>query len=425
MKKTELIKANIPTILFSVLPISIILGPSFSLIKVVLLGLCFVFIYFSKKDILINDFKPVLLLLILYLYLIFNSLISVDITSGIYRNFGFVRFVLFFLMINYLFVIDKKNLNILKIWTTIFFIVLVDVYIERFTGSNIFGFGKLEINGVPQPYANRVISFFRTEPIAGAFLCGFCFIVTGYILNFLKSKKIFKIFGFLLILLSLVGVILTGERSNGLKVLIGFLIFISIIDYVKLRSKIIAFLSIFIILFFTINFSDYVKIRYVGQFYSEIKTKDQREKFLENSLYIKLYKSGIYVFKNNPWFGVGNKNYRVETCDTKKNSIHEEYWCLTHPHQVYIEMLSEHGIIGTIVILSIILYLMFRIIRKIIDSRNYVQAGCLVFLIINFIPLLPSGSFFNNFNLTLFMINFSLMYAVNKETNIFSKKNSI
>ena len=85
-------------------------------------------------------------------------------------------------------------------------------------------------------------------------------------------------------------------------------------------------------------------------------------------------------------------------------------------------MLSEHGIIGTIIIMSIIFYLMFRIIRKIIDSRNYIQAGCFIFLIINFVPILPSGSFFNNFNITLFMINFSLMYAVNKETNIFSKK---
>ena len=425
MKKPENIKVNIPTILFSILPISIIVGPSFSLINTVLLGLFFIYIYFSKNDIVVNDFKPVFLLFVLYLYLIINSLISVDITSGIYRNFGFVRFILFFLMINYIFVIDKKNFNTLKIWAAIFFIVLVDVYIERFTGSNIFGFGKLEINGVPQPYANRVISFFRTEPIAGAFLCGFCFIVTGYILNFLKSHKILKIFGFLLILLILVGVILTGERSNGLKALIGFLVFISIIDYVKLRSKIIVFISIFIIFFLTINFSDYVKLRYVGQFFSEIKTKDQRENFLENSLYIKLYKSGIYVFKNNPWLGVGNKNYRVVTCDAKKNSIHKEYWCLTHPHQIYIEMLSEHGIIGTIVILSIILYLVFRIIRKIIDSRNYIQTGCLAYLFINFIPLLPSGSFFNNFNLTLFMINFSLMYAVNKETNIFSKKNSI
>ena len=325
-------------------------------------------------------------------------------------------------MVNYIFFINGKNSIILKIWTIIFLIVLVDVYIERFTGSNIFGFGKLEINGVPQPYGNRVISFFRTEPIAGAFLCGFCFIVTGYVLDFLKSKKILKILGFLIIVSCLLGVILTGERSNSLKSLIGFVIFISIIDYVNLRSKIIIFLSIFIIFIFTINLSDYIKLRYIGQFYNEIKTKDQREKFLENSLYIKLYKSGFSVFKNNPWFGVGNKNYRIETCDKKKNSIHTEYLCLTHPHQVYIEMLSEHGIVGTIIITSIIFYLMFRIIRKIIVSRNLIQAGCFAYLLINFIPILPSGSFFNNFNITLFMVNFSLIYAVNKETNIFSKK---
>ena len=83
--------------------------------------------------------------------------------------------------------------SVLLILSTIFFIVLVDTYIERFTGGNIFGFGKLEIDGVPQPYANRVISFFRTEPIAGAFLCGFGFIVISYTLNFLKSKRILKI----------------------------------------------------------------------------------------------------------------------------------------------------------------------------------------------------------------------------------------
>ena len=422
MKNIEKIKINIPIILFSVLPISIIIGTSFSLINTVLFSLCFIIIYFSNNDIKINDFKPVILLFILYLYLIFNSLISVDITSGIYRNFGFIRFILFFLMVNYIFFINGKNSIILKIWTIVFLIVLVDVYIERFTGSNIFGFGKLEVNGVPQPYANRVISFFRTEPIAGAFLCGFCFVVMGYVLKFLKSKKILKILGYIIILSCLFGVILTGERSNGLKVLIGFIVFISIIDYVNLRSKIIILLSIFTIFILIINFSDYIKLRYIGQFYSEIKTKDQRKKFFENSLYIRLYKSGFHVFKNNPWFGVGNKNYRIETCDKKKNSINKEYICLTHPHQVYIEMLSEHGIVGTIIILSIIFYLMFRIIRKIIVSRNFIQAGCFTYLLINFIPILPSGSFFSDFNLTLFMINFSLMYAVNKETNIFSKK---
>ena len=418
----KIIKTNIPIILFSIFPISIIIGSSASLLNNVLIGLCFVFIYFSKGSAKILDNKPVLLLILLSLYLIINSFNSIDMLSGIYRNFGFIRFILFFMMVNYLFFIDEKNFNIFKIWTFVCIIVLIDIYIERVTGSNIFGFGKLEINGVTQPHGHRVISFFRNEPIAGAFFNGFSFIMLGYILNFLKSGNIQKIFGFLIIILCLVGVMLTGERSNGLKAFIGFLIFISMIDYVKLRSKLLILLSIFAIFFLTINFSDYAKFRYIDQFYDKIKTKDEREKFVDDSLYIKLYMSGIKVFKNNPWFGVGNKNYRIETCDTNKALTNKEYYCLTHPHQVYIEMLSEHGIIGTIIILSIIFYLTFRIIRKIINSRNYIQAGCFAFLMINFIPLLPSGSFFNNFNITLFMINFSLMYAVNKETNIFSKK---
>ena len=417
------LKINVPTVLLSFLPISIILGSSVSLMNTVLFGLCFISIYFIKNDIRIYDLKPIFLLIILNLYLVFNSFISNDIMSGIYRNFGFVRFILFFLMINYLFFISEKNLSILKIWSIIFFVVLIDVYIERFTGSNILGFGGIEnaINAQTRGY--RVVSFFRTEPIPGAFLCGFSFIVVGFILNFLKSKKILKLFGFLIIFFCLIGVMVTGERSNGLKALIGFSIFISIIDYVKLRDKILVFSTLFIIFLLTVNFSDYVKYRYIDQLYTKINTKDEREKFLNNSLYIKLYKSGFYVFKNNPWFGVGNKNYRVETCDTNKNSIHKEYYCLTHPHQIYIEMLSEHGIVGTIIIMGIIFYLAFRLIRKIIDSRNYIQAGCLIFLLTNFVPILPSGSFFNNFNITLFMINFSLMYAINKETNIFFKKN--
>ena len=417
MKNLEI---NVPIILFSILPISIILGPSISLINILLFSLFFIFIYFTRKNFEIYDFKPVLFLIILNLYLVFNSLISIEIMSGIYRNFGFLRYILFFLMVNYIFFINEKNSNILKIWTIVFFVVLVDVYIERFTGSNILGFGGMQEGFQPRGY--RVVSFFRSEPIPGAFICGLSFIVLGYILNFLKSKKSLKLIGFLIILFCLIGIMLTGERSNGLKALIGFVIFISIIDYVKFKNKILILIGFFVVFFLTINFSDYVKYRYIDQLFSKIIVKEKREQFFENSLYIKLYKSGYYVFKNNPWLGVGNKNYRVETCDKEKNLIHEEYHCLTHPHQIYLEMLSEHGIIGTIIIISIIFYLAFRIIRKIIDSRNYIQAGCLIFLLINFAPVLPSGAFFNNFNLNLFMINFSLMYAINRDTNIFQKK---
>ena len=60
--------------------------------------------------------------------------------------------------------------------------------------------------------------------------------------------------------------------------------------------------------------------------------------------------------------------------------------------------------------------------RNIIDSKNYIQIGTFVFILVNFIPLIPSGAFFSDFNITFFMLNLSLMYAVSNKTNIFENK---
>ena len=116
-------------------------------------------------------------------------------------------------------------------------------------------------------------------------------------------------------------------------------------------------LTIFSVSFILTN-SDYLKHRYERQLFNVIKTKEKREVFYQENLYSKLYRSGIKVFKNYPIFGVGNKNYRIETCDKNKNN--ENYYCLTHPHQVYIELLAEHGLLGTSVFLILIFYLIFK-----------------------------------------------------------------
>ena len=64
-----------------------------------------------------------------------------------------------------------------------------------------------------------------------------------------------------------------------------------------------------------------------------------------------------------------------------------------HPHQIYFEFLSEHGLIGTILLLLIFFILIFKNLKKIIGSQNYLQIGAFIFLICNFLPLLPSGAF--------------------------------
>ena len=99
--------------------------------------------------------------------------------------------------------------------------------------------------------------------------------------------------------------------------------------------------------------SNYLKTRYFNQFIVHFTSKEKLQKFIHKSDYFMLYKSGIAVYKNYPIFGVGNKNYRVETCNDKNDNNKYNYYCLTHPHQIYIEFLAEHGIVGTLILLSV------------------------------------------------------------------------
>ena len=42
------------------------------------------------------------------------------------------------------------------------FLFIGDIFLERYSGTNLFGWGANEINGVPQVYGDRVLSFFIT-----------------------------------------------------------------------------------------------------------------------------------------------------------------------------------------------------------------------------------------------------------------------
>jgi O-antigen ligase len=292
--------------------------------------------------------------------------------------------------------------------------ISIDIFIESIFGRNLVGFGN-------EFYRNRIVSFFYDEPVAGSFIYGFSFIIIGYLFNKYSGENKSKAVIFLLPLLFLIAVLVTGERSNTIKFFIGFMVFFLLPDFFTKKAKMFSVFFSIILILIIFSQSQYLKSRYVTQLTDSFTTEQNREEFFKKNIYWSLYKSGINVFKNYPFFGVGNKNYRIETCAPKKDPK-TYYLCITHPHQLYIEFLSEHGLFGTIILLSILFFLMFRILGIIIKSKNYIQAGCFLYVLTNFIPLLPSGSFFSDFNSTIFWINFSLMYACNKQTNIFYKE---
>ncbi len=405
-----IIRENFFFFLFFFLPISIIIGPTVSLINIIVLTLFFlIFFVFQKKIDFINHIS-IKLILILYLYLIFNSFISQNYEIGLLRNFGFIRLIILFIFINYFFFYYNKEKKLFDLWSLIILALLIDVFVEYFFGTNLFGWGAPD-----QPYGYRITSFFKNEPIVGAYLASFVFLIFGH---FLRDNK--KGFAFLFLLVVFLAIICTGERSNTIKVFLGIIIYFFFLDFLKIKTKLFIILLFFSAFGAILSQSQYLKSRYVGQFHSDFSSKERFEKFKEKNLYIRLYKSGYSVFRNYPIFGVGNKNYRIETCKEDTNNKNLDYVCLTHPHQLYFELLSEHGLLGSILILGIFFFLMFKILKSIILSRNYIQIGAFIFVLINFTPILPSGSFFSDFNITLFWINFSIMFACNKKTNIFA-----
>ena len=406
-------------VFFSLIPISIIIGPAASLFAVLAISLSSFFIlpsiYKQGHNIFLS--RTVKILILLYLYLIFNSFIALDFMASAKRNFGFIRFILLFIACNYFFYISKKPNNLFKFWSIILIIFAADVYFEVITGKNILGYGDDKLT------RERVVSFFKDELISGAFINSFFLILVGYFfIEFNKKNKTLQISILLIFFIFLYAVFLTGERSNSIKALIGSIVFLLLNKNFGSKVKLYLFTIFTALIILIYSNSEFLKLRYEGQLLNYITGKNNiSHATLTNNKYVVLYSVGYEVFKKHPFFGVGNKNFRIEVC--RKDNTYKR--CTTHPHQIYFEFLSEHGLVGTLILLSILFYLIFRVLKVIIISQNYVQLGCFLYLILIFTPFIPGGSFFNDFNSTIFWTNFSLLYASNKKTNIFNNETKL
>ena len=196
--------------------------------------------------------------------------------------------------INFLF-IKIKNIDFaFKLWLSTIILIICDSFIEFKFGTNILGYGQ-------DLYSDRIVSFFKDEPIVAAFLNGFFFIVIGYLFDSEILKKNYKYaICFILIILFLVCVTITGERSNTIKALFGLLIFFLLNKKFSFLNKFLIFLSSFVIFVFIVINSDYLKYRYFELIINPLTNYEDSKKFLNENKYIKHYKSGYSVFKNYP-----------------------------------------------------------------------------------------------------------------------------
>jgi O-antigen ligase len=399
---------NILLSLAVLLPIGLLVSTGVSETIVILLSLFFLIYSLSKNNFYWINNKYFYLLMLLWLSLIINFIFSKNQELALFRSFGFIKYIIYIFAIKYL-LNKNKNSEILFIFLS-FIIALVtfDIYFEYIYKKNILGFQSSD--------SSRIASFLRKELKIAHFLLGFCLISIGYYFEKFKNKSYkFKIAGYVSALIILISIFLTGERANSIKAFFCiFTFFLLAKDNFKYKNIL---LIITIILPIIIYFSSE---RIKGRFDMYLSQKHGNENFVKTfkkSHHGAHYYTAFEIFKSNPIFGVGNKNFREECLNEKYNNksyarISER--CSTHPHQIYLELISEHGIIGSIIILFVIFYSIFKSFVNFNKKQNLIQLGAILFVASTFMPLIPSGSFFTSFDATIFRFNYAIMLSYNK-----------
>ena len=141
----------------------------------------------------------------------------------------------------------------------------------------------------------------------------------------------------------------------------------------------------------------------------------------ENIKYFSHYKVAIEIFKDNVFFGVGNKNFRWECHMEKYFDASEKFSpqrCSTHPHQVHFELLSEHGLIGYLLIVYLLLKFIFPVFRDSNQDNIYIRKCLVYFLLVFLLPIIPSGSLFSTFNGSYFWLILSILNYLKEKNKI-------
>ena len=397
-------------ILFSVFPLAIITGNLSINISIILISLIFLISSIIKTSLLKGQKKNLLLLGFFFISLLINLLFSNNFYLSAPRVIKFFFIIFFIVSFRFLVLNSEKNQinKIYKIWSIIFTIIIIDLIIEFFKGTNIIGLSS-------QMPGWRLASFTGMESVIGNYFYGFVLITLAYFYQNISNKKYLNL---LLAIFFIIISLIIGERANFIKTFIIIICFIFLVYDFSLRSKIFSIVALISLVFIFMNFNSSYKNRYFSTHLLTILEKNGLSNYLQTSQYGAQYNVAIEIFKDNPVFGVGIKNFRIENLNSKYNDLkHKENrlrWG-THPHQIHLEILSETGLFGYSCFFIFISLSIFFSIKSYLINKNIYQLSGILFVLTSMLPLLPSGSFLSTYTSSIFWINYAIMTAYIKD----------
>ena len=391
---------TIPSWIIILMPALLISGPFLSDVGVSLVAI--LFLINSKKNKLIKYYNNYYFkfFFVFYLILVLSSLLSDNIIISLKNSLFYFRFGIFSLCFWYLLENNPKLIKYLFYSILICFLsLIIDGYIQYIFGKNLFGYELYN--------EYRVSSFFGSELILGSYLARFFPILFGVFILFNRSKKSKSIL-FLITIIFILSeglIFLSGERLALFFMNLSAVYIILMLQDYKIY-RLWTYLASLILIIVLMNVFPNSKERLIDQTIRDFtkntleKTEETEKIYIFSKTHNDMYISAYRIFLDNKYFGVGPRQFRNNCKEYKVSS----YSCDTHPHNTYLELLSETGLFSFIIVLSIFILISFlsikHLILKFIGDRkgifNDFEVCLLASIILSLWPLSPSGSFFNN-----------------------------
>jgi O-antigen ligase len=220
-------------------------------------------------------------------------------------------------------------------------------------------------------------------------------------------------------------IFLSGERASFFYLNLSTIIIIVLSKNLKLQRLGILFISLLILILISFFNVDYKK-RMIDNTFSQIllKNQDSLEKTnlkIFSTEHENHYKSALNMFLDNKLIGIGPRLFR-KNCDKEKYKISFES-CTTHPHNTYIQLLAETGILGFLVIFFVFVTLFYFCLKHFYLKLFYkkfifsdFQISLISSIIITLWPIIPTANFFNNWvNVIYYLPVGILLWSFNKK----------
>lgn len=405
-------------LLIGIIPISFIAGNliiNLNLILIVLVS----FVIFNKRFFDYEFYLIDKLLIILFLFSIFTGIINyyssdqenIFVEENFYKSLLFSRYLLFYFAIRI--IVEKKLLNFnffFIVCSSCVIFVSLDLILQLISGTDIFGNPKTPFK-LSGPFGN--------EHIAGSYLQRFgifLFFLIPCLVNFKnKNYLILVLSGFFILVFF--SILIAGNR---MPIILFILMFIMLFLYEKkLRKFSLLFIISSSLLFFAIlKFSPQIQ-DYTQHFMNltfQILTFLKEVFILGNdpnitNTYIKEFYSGFVTWKVNSIFGGGINSFYLNCHEVIGN-------CASHPHNYYLEILSELGIIGftisIVIFVNLLMTIGFRNHLSLDFDKNLIYPFALLFFAEIF-PLKTTGSFFTTGNATFIFFIIAIIVSLSKK----------